>query len=65
LIREFRQFLGHAVTGSRYAIKFDYAKPLRDLIVFHSKEDRIDEALEVMKYYNITPDILKEHLASA
>lgn len=53
------------MTGSRYAIKFDYAKPLRDLIVYHSKEDRIDEALEVMKYYNITPDILKEHLASA
>lgn len=36
-IRELRMKLGHHVTGSRYAVKFDYAKPLLDLILYHLK----------------------------
>ena len=59
--------LGHAVSGTRLAIKLEYAQPLNQLIVFNlrrGKED-IDHAIDVMVNYNISPEALKEHLGAA
>ncbi len=59
-MREFRQTLAQAVTGSRFAIKFDYALPLRDLLLYHLKRDDIDSCIEVMRNYNLTPEAIRE-----
>ncbi|KRX07665.1 P-loop containing nucleoside triphosphate hydrolase [Pseudocohnilembus persalinus] len=63
-IRELRQMLGHRITGSRFSIKFDYARPLLNLLLENLKKgkENIPQALQVMEYYNLNPDSIKEQL---
>lgn len=57
-LKELRQALGHNITGSRFAVKFDYALPLLQLIMSHFKRGKngVDDVIEVLVNYGLTPD---------
>jgi len=63
-IKELRFAMGPVITGNKSSIKFDYGEALLKLILFHMVNDGSDvnEALNVMEHYQITPELLKENL---
>lgn len=53
------------ISGNRMATQMDYAKPLMEMILHNlefSEKGGIETVINIMGNYNITPDILKEHL---
>ncbi|KAL4431684.1 hypothetical protein ABPG74_017313 [Tetrahymena malaccensis] len=64
-LREFRVSLSKSISGSRFAVKFDYVPFLLKIILNHLKKGRsqdIESVLDYLEYYNIKPQHLKEHL---
>ena len=49
-LRELRMIMGHAITGSRFSVKFDYAEPLlrviRDLL--KKGQEKIPDVIRLM-----------------
>jgi hypothetical protein len=52
--------LGHRISGSKFSVKFDYAGPLKELIKFHYKKEDVETIIDIMEYYNLTPENIKE-----
>ncbi|EAR83422.1 BRCT domain protein (macronuclear) [Tetrahymena thermophila SB210] len=64
-LREFRVSLSKSISGSRFAVKFDYVPFLLKIILSHLKKGKnsdIETVLDYLEYYNIKPQHLKEHL---
>lgn len=65
LIRELRMSISKTISGDRKAVQFDYVSPLIELILYQLEikgKDGVEKVVDIMEYYNLTPELLKEHL---
>ena len=65
LAKEIRMNISKAASVDIKAAQFDYARVLFELLIDALKtpgKSGIDRALNIMDNYNLSPDILKEHL---
>jgi len=63
---ELKSALMHRISGNREAIKFDYAPALINLIRAHLSiggEKAIEDTLNIYTSYNLTPELVNEHLS--
>lgn len=63
-IKELKVAMGPVITGDRMAVKFDYSAGVLGLILHNllGEEGKVELALHAMEHYQITPELLKEHL---
>ena len=54
--------VGHHISGSSYEVLRDYSTAFLNVIMQKMKADDIDGVIHFMEEYQITPDLLKEHL---
>ncbi|KAL4430479.1 hypothetical protein ABPG74_005404 [Tetrahymena malaccensis] len=67
LIRQLRMQLSQNISGNRQAVQFDYINPLMELILYqleNNGKQGVDNVINIMEEYNITPDLLKEHFVT-
>ena len=64
LLRETKHYLGRLISGDNESVLNEYVPVLYKMIIKLLKENSIEEAVEVMHQYNISPEVLKEHLIS-
>lgn len=64
-LRELRVSLAPTISGSRFAVKFDYIPVILTFLIKRlckNTDDSIDEVITFLDNYHLTPTHLKEHL---
>lgn len=64
-LREFRVAIAKSISGSRFAVKFDYVPVLLSRIIRLLKkqtDESVEKVLDLMESYGINPSHIKEHM---
>jgi len=64
-LRELKSVLSVSTTGTRQAILLDYVKPIIDMLNYNLRDGdklSVENTVDILDHYNLTPEIIKEHL---
>lgn len=61
-LRELKNVLSTAITGTNSSVKYDYCRPLLDMLLTPLEDDDIEAVMGLMDNYGLTPELIKDHL---